>query len=232
MDRNLSDGRLVASHFAGFDEDYAASFAKIRSQLSNSQGVRLPDYVGQLTPLYWRVYLDLTTGYVALATAVVLICAGQTAGIPPILLIPLGAALIGFWFFYLVSFVHEGVHWNLAPDRRTNDLICNVLTSCMIGVHIESWRTYHFEHHRSLGTIHDTETSYFFPLNLVVVLKSLFGMRAIEALLSYGRRARCRGRGNGHIDDTLVPSTVEARVYMGMVVGVMAHSLIVGVLGT
>lgn len=205
--------------------DYSASFAEIREHLANSHGVRLVDYVGQLTPIYWRVYFDLAVGCAALAGSIVLIAAGQTAGIPPVLLVPLGAALIGFWYFYLVSFIHEGVHSNLAHDRNINDLICGVLTSCMIGAHIGSWRKHHFEHHRSLGTIHDTEMSYFFPLNCVAVLKSVLGVRAIEALLSYMRRTSGRGR---NVRRHAVFSGIEARLRVGLIVGLTAHGVIVG----
>ena len=41
----------------------------------------------------------------------------------------------------------------------------------------------HFQHHRQLGTTSDTEFTYFFPLNLLFLVKALFGIRAIEVLL-------------------------------------------------
>lgn len=201
-------------------DDHSASFAEVRGQLANSQGVRLVDYLGQLTPRYWRVYLDLAVGGAALAGSIAFIAAGQTAGISPVLLVPLGAALVGFWYFYLVSFIHEGVHWNLASDETMNDLICNVLASCMIAAHVVSWRQHHFEHHRSLGTVHDTEVTYFLPLNIVAVLKSVSGVRAIEALLSYLRR----------MSDVRSPaafSAIEPRLYVGPIVAATAHGLIV-----
>ncbi len=200
-------------------DDHPASFAAIRGQLTNRRGVRLVDYLAQLTPHYWRIYLDLAVGGAALAGSVAGIAAGQTAGISALLLVPLGATLIGFWYFYLVSFIHEGVHWNLASNPTVNDLLCNVLASCMIATHLGSWRQHHFEHHRSLGTVHDTEVTYFLPLNVVAMLKSLAGMRAVEALLSYLRRMNdARKPGTSVIDPRLCVGVIAAATAHGMVV--------------
>lgn len=108
-------------------QDYSGSFAKIRGQLSNTQGVRLTDFVRQLEPIYWRSRLDIAIGYAALMASLALISIGQAAGLSQTVLVIGGSVFVGYWFFYLVSFLHEGVHWNLAKSRKANDLLCNVL---------------------------------------------------------------------------------------------------------
>jgi fatty acid desaturase len=170
-------------------DDYSNSFVKLRGSLTDSRGIRLSDFVRELKPIYHRVYLDIAVGYAALAAIVVLVSIGQRAGIWPIALGPLGAILIGYWALYLTSFIHEGAHWNLAPDRVINDRLSNLLLSWIIALEIGFYREVHFEHHRSLGTIHDTEISYFSPLNARFLVRSLFGIRVIETLLSYHRNA-------------------------------------------
>jgi len=145
---------------------------------------------------------------------------GQAAGLPPLLLIAGGAMLVGFWFFYLVSFLHEGTHWNLARNNRVNDRISNLLLAWMIGVEIATYRRRHFEHHRSLGTVHDTEISYFLPLNVKALLRSLLGIRAVEALGSYLRGAK-EGRAERAARNT-------AKISRALVAGIAVHVGIVG----
>ena len=208
-------------------DDFASSFARIRGQLVDRRNVRLTDFVAELTPKYWRVYLDIAIGYAAMAGSLVLTGLGQAAGLPFPLLVAGGAVLVGFWFFYLVSFLHEGAHWNLARDRRVSDRLCDLLLSWMIGVRIKTYRRHHFEHHRSLGTVHDTEISYFFPLSVKTLLKSLLGIRAIEAMCFYLKGAKERA---GLRDDEIEPgrSLAAPPASQALLTGVAVHALIVG----
>lgn len=180
---------LIAS-----DDDFSNSFAKLRGSLTDSRGVRLVEYVRELKPIYRQVYFDIAIGYGAIATIVALVSIGQLAGGWPIVLGPSGAILIGYWALYLTSFIHEAAHWNLAPDKAMNDRLTNLLLSWIIALKIDFYRKVHFEHHRSLGTIHDTEFSYFSPLNAKFLVRSLLGIRAIETLLSYHRDAGGRNQ--------------------------------------
>lgn len=95
----------------------------------------------------------------------------------------LGAISIGFWVAYLQLFIHEGAHFNFSPDRERSDLLCNILISWMVGTSVQQYRIVHFQHHRALGRVDDSEMSYFFPLNIRFLAKGLFGVRVIEVLL-------------------------------------------------
>jgi fatty acid desaturase len=187
MNQNPSVHALLNNLSIASDDDYSNSFAKLRGGLTNSRGIRLTEYVRELKPIYRRVYFDIAVGYGALAITVTLVSIGQWVGVWQIVLGPLGAILIGYWALYLTSFIHEGAHWNLARDKATNDLLTDLLLSWIIALRIDFYRKVHFEHHRSLGTIHDTEFSYFSPLNVKFLVRALFGIRAIETLLSYHR---------------------------------------------
>jgi fatty acid desaturase len=85
--------------------------------------------------------------------------------------------------------IHEASHWNIALDRNTNDLLCNLLMSWIIGLEIKFYRKIHFDHHRHLGTVRDTERSYFFPLNVTFILKGITGISAAQTLLGYFKRS-------------------------------------------
>jgi hypothetical protein len=41
-------------------------------------------------------------------------------------------------------------------------------------IDVRDYRKVHFQHHRALGTVDDSEISYFFPLNLMFFVKGVF----------------------------------------------------------
>jgi fatty acid desaturase len=212
---------LVAS-----EEDFSGEFGTVRRAVSDSRGVRLVDFVRGLTPVYARIYRDLALGFGGLVVSVALAMMAEQRGIG---LVPVGVAgglIIGFWFFYLVSFVHEGLHGNLTPNRRTNDRLTGAMIACMLGLSLEARRRQHFEHHRSLGTTRDTEMMYFYPLNLSALLKSATGFGALRALFAYVRRA---ARRSAAIKQT-VPASADSGIYKAVLVGVITHGAIVAVL--
>jgi fatty acid desaturase len=219
-DVRLSLEELVAASH----DDYSNAFGKIRSRLTNRDDVRLADFVHGLKPMYRRVYQDIAMGYAALIGTIVLACVGQLIGISPVVLAALGTILVGYFAQYLMSFIHEGAHWNLAADRRANDLLCNVLISWIIGLEVHSYRKVHFEHHRSLGTIDDTEYSYFFPLNAIFIAKGIFGVRALQTLWSYRESAsarEARPQRKVKLADRIAP-------HLPQVAGAAVHALIIG----
>lgn len=167
-------------------DDYSQSFSKMRGQLVNSEGVRYSDFVRGLTPIYWRVYLDIGLRYVAWVTIVAITCVAEANGVPPLILVPPAAILIAV--LSPVVHIHEASHWNIASDRNRNDFFCNFLMSWIIGLEIKFYRKIHFDHHRHLGTVRDTERSYFFPLNMLFILKGMTGVSAVQTLLGYVKR--------------------------------------------
>ena len=59
-----------------------------------------------------------------------------------------------------------------------------ILIAWMIGTSVQKYRVVHFQHHQEIGGIHDSEMTYFFPLNLFFVIRSLLGIRVLEVLAS------------------------------------------------
>jgi hypothetical protein len=109
----------------GTNEDYSAAFGKIRSRLADHRGLLLADFTRGLTPNYRRVYLDIALGFFALAVVLGGVALLQSWSVSVLLLTPLAAIWTGYWVAYLHLFLHEGAHWNLAPERNLNDWLCN-----------------------------------------------------------------------------------------------------------
>ena len=178
---------LVAAP-AGAD-DYSRTFATLRGKLIGRNGERYVAFVRELRPRYAIVYRDIAAGYILLAASFGLTVIAPAWGVPKLIAALLGACLVGYWVAYLQLFLHEGAHYNLAETKDRSDRICDFAISWLIGTTIKVYRPVHFQHHRQLGTTSDTEFSYFFPLNLLFVVKAIFAIRAIEVLLFRGSNA-------------------------------------------
>jgi fatty acid desaturase len=181
-------------------DDYSNAFSRIREHLTDRRGVRLTDFVRGLAPNYRRVYLDILFGVGALAFGIAGAGMLQSWGVPLVLVVALAAIWIGYWVAYLHLFLHEGAHWGLARDRATSDRICNFCVGWLLLIDVKDYRKVHFQHHRALGTVSDSEISYFFPLNVIFLAKGLFAVRLLERWLSFrSRGAKVSRQSSGRL---------------------------------
>lgn len=175
-----------------------ALFAKLQElTLVNKSGVTYQEFRRMLTP-HWRlVWAQIALGWVMLIVSSVLIffLSGRHA-VADVALIVGGAMLIGYNVAYLQLFLHEAAHYNLHPDRKINDLLCNIFVSGIVGQEIKNYRPIHWDHHRYLGTLRDTEITYFDPLDIKFLLEALFGIRALKVIFvrHHKRRAEQEDR--------------------------------------
>ncbi len=91
---------------------------------------------------------------------------------------------MGLWIDYIFLFEHEAAHYNIAPNKKLNDILSNVFLGLIVGFDIQFYRVIHFNHHRYLGTSKDTENTYFNALSWKFLFKSLTGIRLIELMTS------------------------------------------------
>jgi fatty acid desaturase len=165
--------------------DYSKSFQRLRPMIVDSKGIQYVDFIKTLSPRYGRLFLDIALGYAALLlTCAFVVALPADSVIPGWLGAGLGALSVGFWIAYLQLFIHEGAHFNFDPDRSRSDELCNLLIAWMIGTSVQKYRIIHFQHHRALGGVEDSEMTYFFPLNLLFIIKGLLGIRVLEVLTS------------------------------------------------
>jgi hypothetical protein len=197
-------------------DDYSRTFATLRGKLISDNGERYVDFVRGLKSRYAIVYRDIAVGYVLLAVSFGLTVIAPAWGVPKLIAALLGACLVGYWVAYLQLFLHEGAHYNLAGTKDRSDRICDFAISWLIGTTIKVYRPVHFQHHRQLGTTSDTEFTYFFPLNLLFVVKAVFGIRAIEVLLfrraNTERTAAVAAKDKGDVLWLLAGVTVHAAI--------------------
>lgn len=188
-----------------------------KTTLKDRQGRSYVQFRATLRPRFGRVLFDLVLGYLFLAGSLWVAIQGSQRF--PSLLLPLllaAAVSTGFWIAYLHLFMHEAAHYNLAPSRRWNDLLSDLLICIWSGQNTASYRIIHWDHHRLLGTTRDTEHSYFNRLDLRFLLEALTGIAAFKVLLFRGQK-RKTPKG---LRDLLMPAT--AFLVNGLVLAALA----------
>jgi len=102
-------------------------------------------------------------------------------------------AIIGARQHALLILMHDGAHWRLANNKKTNDIISNLFLSYPLFVSVENYRSSHLEHHKSLNTEFDPDyirkrgqSDWRFPKSknkiLVLFLLDLLGYGLIEMM--------------------------------------------------
>ncbi len=154
-----------------------------KAELVNSEGVYYLDFRKTLTPRYHIVWFDIFLGYFALLFVLAIAAyAEKKWSACFLLIIPIGALLVGYIVSALHLFIHEASHYNLASDRKRNDLLSNIFLGLLVGMDVNFYRTVHFAHHRLLGTARDTEKSYFDAISWRFILETLSGIRVIKVI--------------------------------------------------
>ena len=95
---------------------------------------------------------------------------------------------LGFWIHALSLFIHEGSHGNLTENKKVNDLISNILSILLLSINLSEYRIKHWGHHKHLGTIQDTENSYFNSLNFKNIFKFLTGLWTVTVILNLNNK--------------------------------------------
>ncbi len=154
--------------------------------LENSKGQSYNQFKKSLTPHYTKVWRDIIFGWAFLL--LVFISGGwalnQIESLTWLVIITLiTSAAGGYMISYLVNFFHEATHFNLSADKNRNERNANAFIGLLIGQSIQYYRIVHWEHHKSLGTISDTERSYFESPGFEFLFTSVTGIRAIKLLL-------------------------------------------------
>jgi fatty acid desaturase len=136
----------------------------------------------RLTPQWGIVWSHIAMGWMALVASnfLIILLSGRHLAMD-LLLVGGGSILIGFVIAYLQLFLHEAAHYNLHSQRKINDLLCNLFVSGIAGQDVNNYRPIHWDHHRYLGTIMDTEITYFDPLNIKFFIEALLGIRALQS---------------------------------------------------
>ena len=141
-------------------DDYSPQFHQFRKSLMDDNGIQYLHFLKTLKPNFWIVWRDIALGYFAILFTIAALCFAGVGIISGLILAIIGAISIGYWVAYLILFIHEATHHNIA-NYHNNDKLASVTLCWLAGINIANYRRIHFGHHRLLGTCEDTENSYF-----------------------------------------------------------------------
>jgi fatty acid desaturase len=152
--------------------------------ISIENGIKYNEFKKQLKPKYLIVFRDIFIGYFILFFSFFsfLLIEYNYNSIFVYFVLPPFAVVIGFFIAYLQLFIHEAAHFNIHPKKKINDLLSNIFLGWFTGVYIQDYRIVHWEHHKKLGLVSDTENSYFNSLNFKFLLKTFFGLHILDVL--------------------------------------------------
>src|SRR5262245_31117761 len=162
------------------------------NRIENKANQKWGDYRSSLKPRYWKVWFDIGLAYFMLAAGLMVFASiefwlqrRRYFFLPAL---PLGSLWVGFWLHYLLCFFHEATHYNILSNRKHNDRAANLLIGSLTGLEVKSYRRTHWLHHANLGTLEDTETSYFEPLKLKTLVWDLVGRYQLNILFRYFKK--------------------------------------------
>lgn len=100
--------------------------------------------------------------------------------------------VIGNRIHALAIMGHDGAHHTASSDHRINDLLANLFIFWPFGVCVKSYRAFHFEHHRRVGTELDPELAlkgsspgYDTPMSrqsfVLYIVRDLLGISCLDA---------------------------------------------------
>ena len=164
-----------------------------KNDVVNYKGIKYTDFRTTLSPRYFTVWFHLSLAYLWLiVTAAGIIFLQTYFQMRVLYLLPViatGGFFIGYTIAYIQLFMHEAAHFNLAKNKKWNDILSNVFIGLFVGQDTKAYRIVHFDHHRYVGTPQDTERIYFEALTLRFIIESLTGIKAIKVFLNTRQKA-------------------------------------------
>jgi len=185
-----------------------------------ADGKRWEDVRRSLVPRYGWVWVDIGVRYALTFAGVAAACALGTGWDPLALAAaPVFAVWIGFWFASVVLFMHEAAHYNLHPDKSTNDRLADAFVCPLTGDAVASYRALHWQHHLHLGEPGDTEVSYHYAPTFRFLVETMVGLHALRV---FERHQNGAGQEN--------PTATKHARGLALARGLVVHGVIVGVL--
>jgi fatty acid desaturase len=151
--------------------------------VKNPDGLSYKDWRVELKPRYAIVWRDIICLYAAIFG--IIAASAWLQSLYPgwvILNIAISAFALGYFIAALSLFIHEAGHYNIHPDKSTNDRLAAIFLCALLGLDIRTYRKIHWLHHQHLGTPDDTETSYHHHLSPAFILETITGLHLLKVI--------------------------------------------------
>jgi fatty acid desaturase len=151
---------------------------------SNSEGMKYSNFRQSLKIKLGVIARNVTVAWAMIISSIIIASNVDDVVVSAILVIPL-ALWLSFWMQSYTSHFHEAAHFNIHPNRRVNDLLADLFLTPFVGLRVKDYRTSHWKHHRFLGLLDDTETSYVKPINVTQLVEGITGIYIWRTAIRY-----------------------------------------------
>jgi len=179
-------------------------------KLSNRDGIPYMEFRKSLSTNYKRVQTSI---YLTWILILLLVAWASTA--PSVFLAFLLLPPLSLLQHRILTTLHEGAHFHLAKNRKTNDFFTNLLAGWFTLNSVQVYRKIHLEHHRFLGEEEDPESSYMEKLDLTWLLTAIIGAKTLKAFFT----------GKYFIPRKVSSSSVSVKQNM-FFVGLISHGML------
>jgi fatty acid desaturase len=200
-------------------------FIKIKSGLYNHiLAQNYPVYLKSLSPKYYKTYINIFLLYVGLFLSIsinIYLINFFSSNLANIIFFFINSLFVGLFIHSLQQALHVGLHYELHPVKKINDIIAYFL-GILTGVNVKQARIIHMIHHKRHAEQDDPENSYLFPLTFIKILKFFTTISIIEYCLKIDK--------NINKDEKLDSSFTKkilAFVTLSRVFSIIVHILIV-----
>ncbi|MDQ1381366.1 MAG: hypothetical protein QOJ71_2085 [Actinomycetota bacterium] len=197
--------------------DHSDVFAPLRTQIVTVDGHTYRELRSDLEARWPRVWAELAATIVTVAVLPVASARiERRLGRWGVLVAPIAAAAVGTTVHRLGHFLHEGAHFNVAPDKAINDRVTNATVGVVVLTDVRAYRPIHMVHHRKLGQVDDPERGYFERFNGRFVFRGISGARVMFSM----RQRLAAAETEGSRPSKLVP-LAGAALHAGVVIGLL-----------
>ena len=98
------------------------------------------------------------------------------------------AGFIGLVLHSMQNIMHAAIHYDLHPNRITNDRIANFTVGLFSACEVKQGRKIHSLHHSISGSEKDPESSYLQPLNYKKIISYFTGIEILKYILKIDKK--------------------------------------------
>lgn len=163
------------------------------SSLKDGSGLTYLAFRKKLRPAFHIVWTDMMLCFLMMFLPNLFFVKTIDYSVIANIFIPLCALWSAYWIHAYICFFHEAAHFNIHSNRMKNDLLSNIVLTPFVGIIVKSYRVSHWEHHKHLGTVKDTEISYLTALSVTNLLQVVTGIYHVKVILKYIQNFRSVG---------------------------------------
>ncbi len=171
----------------------------------SSRGISYSQFRKSLSPRYFRAWQDIILAFLLIALPFLFYTILPT--IWRWLLAPICMIYFGYLIAFLHLFIHEAAHFNLHPDKKTNDRLATVILCAFFGITLKDYRKIHWKHHVHLSTSDDAEISYFTPLNIKFFFRIFTGAHVLS-VISTRKKSISEETGRSTVSGSMIKTAI------------------------